>query len=271
MREFKSQVGFLTFAQNNSTTDYLNLAYQQAVNIKKTQKINQYAVIVDETTAKLITDEHKKTFDHIITLSQDCATADEWKLSNEWQVFNLTPFKETIKVESDLLFTRDISHWIHALRLKDLCFSYHCRDHKGFIKETTDYRRVFTANDLPDIYTGMYYTRYSQTSADFFKLSKQIYLNWDTVKTQLIQCDDRPTTDVVFALAAKILSKENCIIPSLEFFNFVHMKSAVQGWNDQQPWTDYVNVERDENMLRINNLNQYNPVHFYQKDFYEQR
>ena len=45
------------------------------------------------------------------------------------------------------------------------------------------------------------------------------------------------------------------------------MKSGVQGWNDRQPWTDYVNVERDGTMLRINNVNQYNPVHYYEKNF----
>ena len=97
MREFKSQVGFLTIAQNNSTTDYLELAYRQATNIKQTQTLNQYAVIVDVATAELITDRHRKVFDHIIVLPQDHAAADEWKLANEWQVFNLTPFKETIK------------------------------------------------------------------------------------------------------------------------------------------------------------------------------
>jgi hypothetical protein len=45
------------------------------------------------------------------------------------------------------------------------------------------------------------------------------------------------------------------------------MKSRIQGWNDRQPWTDYVNIERDDNMLRINNINQYNPVHYYEKNF----
>jgi hypothetical protein len=113
----------------------------------------------------------------------------------------------------------------------------------------------------------MYYFRYSQTAAEFFKIAKDIYTNWNVVKDQLIQCDELPTTDVVFALTAKILGQEQCLIPTLDFFNFVHMKSRIQGWNDRQPWTDYVNIERDDNMLRINNINQYNPVHYYEKNF----
>lgn len=268
MREFKGQFGFVTVAQNNLKTDYLELARKQAENVKQTQKLNQYAVIVDSVTAEQITDQHRKVFDHVIVLPQDLAVNEQWKMANETQLFSLTPFKETIKLESDLVFTRDISHWLHALRLRDICFSYHCRDHQSIVKNQTPYRQLFKLNDLPDIYTGMYYVRYSQTAADYFRLARSIYTNWSAIKNQLIQCDNTPSTDVVFALTAKIFGIEKCAIPSLDFFNFVHMKSGVQGWSDQQPWTDYVNVEHSGNMLRINNLNQYHPVHYYQKDFY---
>ena len=46
----KAQLGFLTVACNTDQTDYLQLAYVQAVNVKKTQKHNQYAVVVDKNT-----------------------------------------------------------------------------------------------------------------------------------------------------------------------------------------------------------------------------
>jgi protein-tyrosine-phosphatase len=268
VRKFKNQFGFVTVAQNNNTTNYLELAYIQATNIKKTQTLNQYAVIVDNNTAEQITDEHRSVFDYIIILPTDLAESEQWKMANETQLFNLTPFKETIKLESDLVFTRDISHWLYALRLRDICFSYHCRDYQGTIKTQTSYRKLFELNDLPDVYTGMYYFRYSQTAAEFFRLARAIYTNWPTIKEELVQCVDSPSTDVVFALTAKIIGIEQCAIPSLDFFNFAHMKSSIQGWDDQQPWTDYVNVEYDYNMLRINNINQYQPVHYYQKEFY---
>jgi len=87
MREFKSQFGFLTFAQNTTDVDYLNLAYEQAKNIKQTQKLNEYAVIVDQSTAKLVTEEHRQVFDHVIELTIDYANNEDWKLSNEWQAF----------------------------------------------------------------------------------------------------------------------------------------------------------------------------------------
>ena len=266
MREFKEQFGFVTIAQNGQV-DYLHLAYEQARNIKATQRLNSYTVIVDAETAEQLTTEHRKTFDHIITLPQDYAKDEQWKQSNEWQTFRLTPYKETIKLESDLLFTRDIGHWLTALRLQEVCFSLHCRDYKNNIIADSPYRNIFRLNNLPDIYTGMFYFRYSQTATDLFATARAIYQNWDIVKQQLTQCEEKPSTDLVFALAAKIIGEERCLIPSLEFFNFVHMKSQIQGWSDQQSWTEYVNVETANNVIRINNLNQYQPVHYYDKNF----
>lgn len=271
MREFKAQVGFLTIAQNNSITDYLNLAYIQAQNIKATQPNSQYAVLVDADTLVLVTDEHRRVFDYVIEMTRNDAASEEWKQSNEWQVFYLTPFKETIKLESDLLFTRDISHWIHALRLREVCFSYNCRDYRGNTVTSTPYRQLFKLNNLPNIYTGMYYFRFSKTAADFFRLVRSLYNQWSAISEQLIQCESLPSTDVVFALATTIYGVEHCTIPTLDFFNFTHMKSGIQGWSDSQPWTDYVNVEHDGTMLRINNLNQYSPVHYYEKTFNDPR
>lgn len=266
MREFSGQFGFLTIAQNTSV-DYLNLAYHQAKNIKATQTNNLYAVIVDSNTLAQVTDVHRQTFDYIIELPMDLAKNKLWKLDNEWQVMYLTPFKETIKVESDLLFTRDIAHWVHALRLRDICLSYNCKNYQGQRVFKSPYRKLFSANDLPNVYNGMMYFRYSQTAVDFFKLAKSIYNNWKDIQQELILCDQEPTTDVVYAITAKIIGIEKCIIPTLDFFNFVHMKSGIQNWSDRQPWTEYVNVERDGSMLRINNVNQYNPVHYYEKNF----
>ena len=266
MREFKEQFGFVTIAQNGQV-DYLHLAYEQAKNIKATQSLNSCAVIVDAQTAEHLTTGHRKTFDHIIILPQDLARDEVWKQSNEWQTFRLTPYKETIKLESDLLFTRDITHWLSALRLQEVCFSYHCRNYQNNIVANSPYRNTFKLNKLPDIYTGMFYFRYSQTATDLFRTARAIYQNWSEVKQQLTQCEENPSTDLVFALAAKIIGEERCFIPSLEFFNFVHMKSQIQHWSDQQSWTEYVNVEKDNNILRINNLNQYQPVHYYDKNF----
>jgi len=120
-----AQQGFLTFAQNTEV-DYLQLAYVQAMAVKLTMPGSQYAVIVDKQTLAQVSDSHRQVFDYVIELPEDHAEDEHWKLSNEWQAFYLTPFKETIKLESDLVFTRSIDHWWTAFRLRDLVLSIGC-------------------------------------------------------------------------------------------------------------------------------------------------
>ena len=45
------------------------------------------------------------------------------------------------------------------------------------------------------------------------------------------------------------------------------MKSGLNGWSDSSPWYESVIAERDADMIRINNLNQYAPVHYFDKDY----
>lgn len=275
-RQFFGDQGFLTLAINTPDTDYLRLAYLQALNIKATQKIKNCAVIVDQATLEQVTDKHRSVFDHIIPTNK---VEGQGPYANEWHAWWLSPWKETIKVESDLLFTRDISHWINAFRLHDVCLSYGCRNYKQELSSVRKYRQVFDANKLPDVYNGLMYWRYSETSKQFFDLARQVFENWDSVKQQLKQCEDEyATTDVAYALVSNIMDTP-CYNPSLDFINFVHMKSGIQDWSDDQDWTEYCVHERNGDMIRINNINQLHPVHYHVKDYptdemiaeYEQR
>ena len=128
MNRHKEPQGFVTFAQNTPDVDYLELAYLQALNIKATQQHSSYAVIVDAATMETVNEVHRNTFDYIIPLTVDYNDpTSNRKFANEWQVFYQTPFKETIKLESDLLFTRSIDHWWTAFRLRDVCLSTDAR------------------------------------------------------------------------------------------------------------------------------------------------
>ncbi len=263
-----AQQGFLTIAQN-SDIDYLRLAYVQAMSIKLSIPDSLYAVIVDKETEKQITEQQRRVFDYVIKLDDDYAKDDNWKLSNEWQVFYLTPFKETIKLESDLIFTRSIAHWWHTFRLRDIVLSQGCRDYLQNLSACREYRRLFDDNELPDVYNGLMYFRYSPDAAEFFWWAREIFENWTYVRDNLLtNCrDDAPTTDVVYALAAKLIGVERCTLPGVDYVNFVHMKSAVNKFSQTVPWTELVVCETDLPMVRINNINQYHPLHYYEKSW----
>jgi hypothetical protein len=262
MSRFKEQQGFVTFAINTPEVNYLELAYTQALNIKATQKENKYAVIVDPATEELITDEHKKVFDYV----KVCPKSDN-PFAVEPDVFYLTPFKETIKLESDLLFTRSIDHWWTTFRLKDVCLSHGTKNYIGINSAVRKYRELFDRNNLPDVYNGLMYFRYSQTSAQFFNIASMIFNNWDSIKTELVQVDEKPTTDVVYAITALVLGEDAVTMPTMDFLNFVHMKPAINGYPEGQSFRDTFVTEFNEGMIRVNNINQYHPFHYNEKDF----
>ena len=125
------------------------------------------------------------------------------------------------------------------------------------------------------------YFRYTQTAKKFFELSAHIFREWDYVKLCLreVELDLKPSTDVAYAIAALMIDKEPVTMPSMDFLNFVHMKSGFNGWSDARSWLDTVMHERAGDVIRINNLNQLDPVHYHDKsyatkeliEYYEQR
>lgn len=268
--QHKSSFGFCTLAQNTAEVDYLRLAYLQALNVKALHPGAAYAVIVDTETMKSVTPQHEEIFDYIVELQHDYNDqSSNWRLANEWQVFWHTPFKETIKLESDLLFTTSIDHWVPAFRLKDVVLSTGCKDYTGKKSNVRKYRKLFDDNNLPDVYNGLMYFRYSKTAMDFFNLAQQLSLNWADVRDKILKnCrEEYPSTDVLYAVTARTLGEELCTIPSMDFINFVHMKPGIQNWSEDRPWYETVLAERDNDIIRINNINQYSPVHYYDKNY----
>lgn len=268
MSQHKEQQGFVAFAQNNQHTDYLELARVQAANIKATQRINRYAVIVDTETRQHITEQDNLLFDYVIEIPQDLAKTQSWKLANEAQVFWLTPFKETVKLESDLLFTRSIDHWWRAFRLRDVMLSHGCKNYLQQPSLARQYRQVFDSNGLPDVYNGLMYFRYSKTAHDFFSLALKIQQSWPDLQNHLRNCrEDQPSTDVLFAVTAAVMGPEKCMAPGLDFVNFVHMKPAHNSLPETDKFTDKLFTEFDSGMIRIGHINQLHPLHYYEKGF----
>jgi hypothetical protein len=273
--------GYLTFVQNNSKTDYLRLAYTQALSIKVTQKINQYAVVVDDATFALVTDRHKEVFDYIIRMPNgDDAANDHWKLKNEWKAHLATPFDETVKLESDILFSHSVDHWWDIMSAKELCFTTQVLDYRGNVATSREYRQLFDQNNLLNVYNGFYYFRKTELTRQFFDIAKQLFRNWDQIKTTLlVDAENEPgSTDVVFAVACKLVGDQHCYLPGA-VPTFTHMKGAINGWQPDVDWRDQVYNQVDGTSLTVGFQRQRVPFHYYQKgyitnellEFYERR
>lgn len=261
--------GYLTFAQNSGNVDYLNMAYLQALSIKVTQKENSFAVVVDDATMNQVTERHRHVFDYIIPMPGiDEAADDTWKLRNEWKAYQATPFDETIKVEADMLFTGNVDHWWDILKVKDICFTTQVVDYKGNVATSRAYRQAFDKNNLLNLYNGFYYFKKSITTEWFFEYAEQVFKNWDTVKTRVLKgCElERPSTDLVFAVAAKLLGDDNCYLPG-GIPTFTHMKGAINNWAIDAVWDELIYHQVDGSNFTAGFQRQTVPFHYHQKYF----
>jgi len=229
--------GFVWIAQNNTDTDYVECSINLCRSIKSKCTHNQVAVITDKKTKV-----PAGIFDQVIVLEQDDSEHIEWKMNNEWKVFELSPFTHTIKLEADMLFTKNTDWWWNHLEQHDMVFSFHCRDYQDNLITNSPYRKLFAKNYLPDVYNGLHYFRRSQRAFEFYKICKSITKNWNYVRDNiLIGCHDtNPTTDVVYALAAKIQDPTQNSMIKFEWFNFIHGKNKL-----------------NPNTIKYDNLNNY--------------
>ena len=257
--------GVLTVAQNTDV-DYARLAYLQCLSLKLTNPGLPYAIVTDAGTQSTFTDAMRSAFDHIVILNHDQAWQDTWKQRNEGQLFDIAPFRETIKVEADLLFTGNISHWWPALRRRDMVISRGCVDYRGQTGASRRYRQLHDDNDLPDVYTGLMYWRRCPLAHQAFELVKQLHQHWDAVRQELIMCQDPGSNDVVFSVMARIVGEHLVTLP-WDAFRMVHLKPAINGWDEAQPWHDQVSFEINAPAITVSGYQQTHPVHYHEKSW----
>jgi hypothetical protein len=260
-REFQKDQGYLTFALGEK---YLRLAYVQAMSIKFTQKINNCAVIVDKVSADN-NPQFLKVFDKVIVVDY---TPQDWDMTQYYRAFALTPWRETVLIEADILLTHSIDHWWNAMRLRDVCLTTEVKDFRENIITSRKHRKLFDVNNLPDVYAGFMYFRYSELASEFFFVIRLIINEWNWfAKEFLIKNEDmRVRIDEVFAIAARIYGMQNVTLP-ISIPTFVHGKEGLWGFSEQQLWYEQLFTEWDEHVPLIGHYKQRLPLHYHHKDW----
>lgn len=259
--------GYLLICKQNADVDYIKLAYALALSIKNTQKQGYDKVaLVLEDRSLVETLNSSWVFDEII----------EHPLPEGWDgrsyMDKLTPWDNTICLDSDMLFVRDYSQWVdYFIDNCELYVPNKAYTYRGEEITQDYYRKTFTANELPNLYS--FYTFFKKDSgiaADFFELQRKIIENKNEF-SNLFLANRKPKvvgTDEAFALACKILDLEDEISYDLDFPRIVHLKPMVQNW----PWpankvSDHIGFYLNKKAeLKIGNFQQYDVVHYVEKE-----
>lgn len=277
--------GFFTLAQNSGDTDYIRLAYALALSLKASQtSVKNLSIGI--TPGTKVPEQYAWAFDKIIEIPWgDHAANSTWKLENEWKSIHMSPYDETIKLDADMLFFNDISLWWDKMSTEDFYVCNQVLTYRSEIVSSDYYRKTFTDNNLPNIYTAMMFFKKTTPCYDIFNLAKIIYFNWERFFEQFLLPENRPkfpSTDVIFSLAIKILDLDQIFYKAKTIPTFTHMKPKLQGWNtpDLKEWLSTIPVFFTPDLqCRIGNHLQFFPLHYHNKNFitdnmlkyYEQR
>ena len=268
-----SSKGYLAIVQNGNH-DYVRMAYALAMSIAQSQKtVRKLSIAVDKDT--VIPEKYKIVFDNIIDIPwEDDAKLETWKVHNKWKYYYFTPYDDTVILDADMLFTKDVGHWWDKICQNDLTAPGGVYTYRGELIQDLHYRRTFLANQLPNIYTAFFhFKRGSSLTEEFFKLVEYIFRNYNMFKEDFLNPPRQNwvSADVIYALAIKILGIENEVInKNLQYPTFVHMKTKLQNWNKSysEEWNKHIGCFFSKDCeLTIGNYIQTLPFHYHTKSF----
>ena len=270
--------GYIVIVQNNKQNDYLRMTYALALSLKATQQENAICVCVDAYTRTLIEPKHVSLFDQIVDIPWEDESVDvEWKINNKWKYIHMSPFDETIILDSDMLFTESVDHWWEFLSRKDVWLCTNVKTYRQEIVTSDYYRKIFTSSTLPNVYSNFSYFNKSETAFKYFNFVENIMVNWDIYYNEFLDNSvigqDWISADVAYALALKLMSTEDTMTDDTltEYPTFIHMKSFVQHIpydRISNIWSESIPSELNDDLtLRIGNYVQTLPVHYVEKNW----
>lgn len=242
--------GFVIMAQNTKKVSYTNCAEKLSKSIKR---------VMPDANVTIITTE--------MLPHGDLAPYSDWKLLNDWQVYEASPYDYTIKLEADMYIPRNIDHWWDVLKDRNIVVSTTIRNFRQEISDVRFYRRFIDENNLPDVYNAITYFKKSDEAKYFYMLIKDIFTNWNEYK-KILKCnaDELVTTDWVYSIACHIMGIEKTTLPTFNEMSMVHMKSFING-NPTENWTDTFIYECLPNQIRVQTVPQQYPFHYHVKNF----
>lgn len=251
--------GFVILAQNTKNVNYVECAEALAMGMKQAMPTCDITLVSNDVSMCT-------AFDHVIELPYgDLAPNSDWKLVNDWQIYEASPYDRTIKLEADMFINTNIQHLFDLLSIKDICVCSHIRDYKGKISDSRVYRKFIDDNNLPDVYNAITFFKKNKIAENFFYTVKNIFEHWDEYKT-ILKCnsEEKVTTDWAYSIACHIMGVENTTIPN-ETFSMVHMKQYINNTLTED-WTNELVYELND-IIKIQTFPQCYPVHYHVKHF----
>lgn len=261
--------GFVVLAQNTELVNYVKQAYALALSIRNTQKtVTNISLITNDP----VPPQYRHVFDKIIEIPWgDLATNPNWKIENRWKIFHVSPYDETIVLDTDMLFLDDISYWWDYCSNCDLKFCSKIKNYKNeIVAVDTAHRKTFINNKLTNPYVALFYFKKSDLAFEFFKVLEFVVKNWEFCSKIITPTSPQKwlSIDLATAMAIDIMGVEEQVIDPCSPLEFIHMKSAIQGWSPvPTSWQNVVSFHFENGVMLVGNYRQEFLFHYVEKDF----
>ena len=262
--------GYVVLAQNTDTIDYVKQAYALALSLKLSQSsLSNISIITDD----VVPEEYKSVFENIIPIPWgDAAVDSRFKVENRWKIYHASPYDQTVVLDTDMLVLDDLSSFWDTFEHYDVYYTGKVLDYRNKTVTSDYYRKAFTANQLPNLYSGLHYFKKGEFAKEFYSWVEVITNNWELFYGKFVSehYPDRASMDITAALAAKVMDvTEQVTNTKHDPVTFIHMKSRIQGWTEPtDSWMQSVAVYFDDACeLKIANYRQQGVFHYTEKDF----
>jgi hypothetical protein len=261
--------GFLIFAQNTDTVDYITQAYALALSIKYSQKT---VTSISLVTTSNIPDNYKHAFDKIISTPWSANTTESrYATEHRWKLYHVTPYDETIVLDSDMLLVEDITAWWEYCSNYDLKFCSRIKNYKLEAVRDTFHRKTFIANKLSEPYIALHYFKKSELAHEFYKTLEFVCNNWEWCWDKFApkEYQNVCSLDLATAVSIELLMCHDQVFDNHSPLEFIHMKPHLQLWDHpSNSWQDTVTaVLNTKGDLVVGNIKQSKLFHYIEKNF----
>ena len=251
--------------------DYVLQACLCAMSIKHTGNMFPISVITNDK----IPSKYKKLFDKVVKIPWSNNKVDRFATTDRWKIYHASPYEETIILDTDILILQSLNDFWKTLANYNLYFltTVHTYRHKEVTSNY--YRKAFTENKLPNLYSAVHYFKKSPEAHNFYKWVELVSNNWEFFYGQFCKefYPKLPSMDITYAIVSKILDIDTEVVNSKSKFPMlVHMKPRIQEWRHvSTSWQTKVGAYlTDDCLLTIGNTLQQGVFHYTENDFVRQ-
>ena len=258
--------GFIILAQNTKTVDYIQQAYALALSIKHSQQEKSISLITNDIVPK----KYQALFDQIIPIPWE-DTDSRFRAENRWKIYHVTPYDETMVLDTDMLLLEDVSKWWSYCSNYDIKFCSRVKNYKLDTIVDTFHRKTFISNNLTNPYFGLHYFKKNQAAFEFYKILEFVITHWEFCRGTFAPLDPQEwlSMDLAAAIAIEISGLQDQAVDKTSPLEFIHMKTPIQGWQPiPSSWQDTVPfLLNKKGELIVGNIKQDKLFHYVEKNF----